>query len=76
MSLRVCLSSGISAAANSPETHLREVAYCDVIKRQMTSWLTLSGDIRQKLAFKENSGNFARIFINSESKYIFLSAGC
>ena len=28
----------------------------------MTSWLTLSGDIRQKLTFKENSGIFARIF--------------
>ena len=43
-------------------THLREVAYCDVIKRQMMSWFTLSGDIRQKLTFKDNSGIFARIF--------------
>ena len=35
-----------------------EVAYCDVIiTRQMTSWLTLSGDIQQKLTFKENSAS-------------------
>ena len=27
------------------ETHLREVAYCDVVKRQITSLLTLSDDI-------------------------------
>ena len=52
-------------------THLLEVAYCDVIKRQMTSWLTLNGDIRQKLTFKGNSGIFAGIFTNSGSKYIF-----
>ena len=38
------------------------VAYCEVIKHQMTSWLTLSGENRQKLTFKENSSIFARIF--------------
>ena len=32
---------------------LRKVAYCDVIKRQMTSLLTLSDDIRQNETFKE-----------------------
>ena len=38
----------------------------------MTSWLTLSGDIRQKLTFNENSGIFARIFTNQWIKiYIF-----
>ena len=53
-------------------THLREVAFCDVIKRQMTSCLTLSGDVRQKLTFKENSSNFARIFAKQWIKiYIF-----
>ena len=52
-------------------THLREVAYCDVIKRQMTSWLTLSGDVRQKLAFKENSIIFARIFTKQWIKMYF-----
>ena len=52
-------------------THLREVAYCDVIKRQMPPWLTLSGDIRQKLPFKENSGIFARIFIKQWIKIYF-----
>ena len=41
--------------------YLREIAYCDVLKRQMTSWLTLSGDVRQKLTFKENSSIFARM---------------
>ena len=45
-----------SVYAYESETHLREVTYCDVIKRQMMSWLTLSGDIRQHLTFKENSG--------------------
>ena len=52
--------------------YLREVAYCDVIKRQMPSWLTLSGDVRQKLAFKESIGIFARIF-NKQwiKKYFF-----
>ena len=49
------------------ETHLREVpnrevAYCDVIKRQMTSLMTWSNDIRQNETFKEKSGIFARIF--------------
>ena len=28
----------------------------------MTSWLTLNGDVRQKLTFKENSSIFDRIF--------------
>ena len=27
------------------ETHLREVAYCDIIKHHMMSLLSLSGDI-------------------------------
>ena len=40
--------------------------------RQMTSWLTLSDDIRQKLTFKENSGIFACIFNKQWIKiYIF-----
>ena len=51
--------------------HLREVAYCDVIKRQMTSWLTLSGDIRQNLTFKEKSGILARIFTKQWIKIYF-----
>ena len=51
--------------------HLREVAYCDVIKRQMTSWLTLSGDIRQNLTFKEKSGILARIFTKQWLKIYF-----
>ena len=51
--------------------YLREVAYCDVIKRQMPSWLTLSGEVRQKLAFKENIGIFARIFNKQWIKIYF-----
>ena len=39
----------------------------------MTSWLTLSGDSRQKLTFKENTGIFARIFTKQWIKYIFFS---
>ena len=39
----------------------------------MTSWLTLSGDIRQKLTFKEKSGNFARIFTKQWIKIYFFS---
>ena len=54
-------------------THLREVAYCDVIKRQITSWLTLSGDVRQKLIFKYNSSILLAFSLNSGSKYIFFS---
>ena len=52
-------------------THLREVANCDVIKRQMTSWLTLSGDVQQKLTFEENSSIFARIFTKQRIKIYF-----
>ena len=37
----------------------------------MTSWLTLSGDVRQKLTFKENSSIFARIFTKQWTKIIF-----
>ena len=37
----------------------------------MKSWLTLSVDIRQKLAFKENSDNFARIFNKQWIKIFF-----
>ena len=38
----------------------------------MTSWLTLSGDVRQKLTFKENSSIFARIYTKQWIKiYIF-----
>ena len=38
----------------------------------MTLWLTLSGDIRQKLTFKDNSSIFARIFAKKWIKiYIF-----
>ena len=39
----------------------------------MTSWLTLSGDVRQKLTFKENSSIFARIFTKQWIKIIFFS---
>ena len=39
----------------------------------MTSWLTLSGDIRQKLTLKENSGIFARIFKKLWIKIYFFS---
>ena len=39
----------------------------------MTSWLTLSGDIRQKLTFKENSGIFASIFTQTVDQNIFFS---
>lgn len=48
------------------ETHLREVAYCDVIKCQ-----TLSGDICPKLSFKENNGIFASMFIKQWIKICF-----
>ena len=58
------------------ETHLREVAYCDVIKRQMTSLLTLSDDIRQNEAFKEKAIFLLAFSQNSGSKYIFLPTGC
>ena len=39
----------------------------------MTSWLTLNGDIRQKLTFKGNSGIFARIFTKQWIKIYFFS---
>ena len=39
----------------------------------MTSWLTLSGDVRQKLTFKENSSIFARIFTKEWIKIYFFS---
>ena len=39
----------------------------------MTSWLTLSGDVRQKLTFKENSSIFARIFTKQWIKIYFFS---
>ena len=35
------------------------------------SWLTLHGDSRQKLTFKENSGIFARIFNKQWIKIYF-----
>ena len=37
----------------------------------MTSWLTLSGDVRQKLTFKENSSIFVRIFTKQWTKIFF-----
>ena len=38
----------------------------------MTSWLTVSGDVRQKLTFKENSIIFAQIFTKQCIKiYLF-----
>ena len=37
----------------------------------MTSWLTFSGDIRQKMTFKEKSDNFARIFTKQWIKIYF-----
>ena len=39
----------------------------------MMSWLTLSGGIRQKLAFKENISIFARIFNKQWIKIYFFS---
>ena len=39
----------------------------------MKSWLTLNGDIRQKLTFKGNSGIFSRIFTKQWIKIYFLS---
>ena len=39
----------------------------------MTSWLSLSGDVRQKLTFKENSSIFARIFTKQWIKIYFFS---
>ena len=39
----------------------------------MTSWLTLNGDIRQKLTSKGNSGIFARIFTKQWIKIYFFS---
>ena len=47
------------------ETHLREVAYCDVIKRQMTSLLTLSDDFRQNETFKEKVEYLLSFSLNS-----------
>ena len=47
------------------------MAYCDVIKRQMTSWLTLSDDVRQKMTFKEKSSILARIFTKQWIKIYF-----
>ena len=37
----------------------------------MTSLLTLTGDVRQKLTFKENSSIFARIFTKQWIKIFF-----
>ena len=37
------------------------------------SYLTLSGDVRQKLTFKENSSIFARIFTKQLIKIYFFS---
>ena len=39
----------------------------------MTSWLTLNGDIRQKLTFKGNSDIFARIITKQWIKIYFFS---
>ena len=39
----------------------------------MTSWLTLSGDIRQNLKFKENRCTFASIFTKQWIKIYFFS---
>ena len=39
----------------------------------MTSLLTLSGNVRQKLTFKENSSIFARTFTKQWIKIIFYS---
>ena len=39
----------------------------------MMSWLTLSGDVRQKLTFKENSSVFARIFTKQWKQNILFS---
>ena len=39
----------------------------------MTSWLTLSGDIQQKLTFKDNSSIVARIFTKQWIKIYFFS---
>ena len=39
----------------------------------MMSWLTLKGDIRQKLTFKGNSGIFARIFTKQWINIYFFS---
>ena len=39
----------------------------------MTSWLTLSGDNRQKLTFDEKSGIFGRIFTKQWIKIYFFS---
>ena len=39
----------------------------------MTSWLTLNGDIRQKLTFKGNNGIFAHIFTKQWIKIYFFS---
>ena len=39
----------------------------------MTSWLTLNGDIRQKLTLKGNSGIFSRIFTKQWIKIYFFS---
>ena len=39
----------------------------------MTSWLTLNGDIQQKLTFNGNSSIFARIFTKQWLKIYFFS---
>ena len=52
-------------------THLREVVYCDVIKRKMMLFLTLSGDIRQNETFKEKSDMFACNFTKQWIKIHF-----
>ena len=39
----------------------------------MTSWLALSGDLRQKLTFKEKSSIFAQIFTKHWMKIYFFS---
>ena len=39
----------------------------------MTSWLTLSGENRQKLTLKENSSIFARIFTKTVDQNIVFS---
>ena len=56
-------------------THLRKVAYCDVIKRQMTSLLTLSDDIRQNETFKEKSVFLLAFSLNSGLKLKGLRKG-
>ena len=57
------------------ETHLREVRIY-VKSHIVTSWLTLGGDIRQKLTFKERTVFLLAFSLSSGSKYIILPAGC